>query len=143
MGGSIRIFHFSPLFRTRCIRSHYREDIAQVVCFSGRVDIVFAGINGGVPQALYLLGVPFITLFRQWYHFHPYILLCISYMAVQCLCLLNSERVVGVQGSDRVPVLQTDLRNGAALVLLFIVPMYGAFFFRAMSRTRLSKARRS
>jgi len=94
--------------------------------------ILFAlGTNGGVPQALYLLGVPFITLFRQWYHFHPYILLCISYMAVQCLCLLNSKRVVGVQGSDRVPVLQTDLRNGAALVLLFIVPMYGVLFFQS------------
>lgn len=36
------------------------------------------GINGQFAQVLYLLKFPFITYFRQWYHFVPMINFCLS-----------------------------------------------------------------
>jgi hypothetical protein len=89
------------------------------------------GINGGVPQVLYIARVPFLELFRQWYHFHPYVLLCLSYLAVQFLSSLDGACGVGIKGSNGEPILKSDLKNGAVIILLVVVPLYGILFFQS------------
>lgn len=93
--------------------------------------VLSLGINGGVPQAMYLARVPFLELFRQWYYFHPYVLLCVSYVAVQFISSFDATRVVGIKGADQGPILRTDIKNGIVIALLVIVPIYGVLSFQS------------
>jgi hypothetical protein len=48
------------------------------------------GINGGLPQILYIMHFPTISLFRQWYHFSPYLIIALITLA--CLGLATVDQ---------------------------------------------------
>jgi len=98
------------------------------------------GINTGVPQALYIAGVPFLNLFRQWYHFHPYVLLCLSYLAVQFLSSLDAACRISIRESNDEPILKSDIKNGSVILLLVVVPLYGILFFQSFISHAFSKS---
>ncbi|MBI4403067.1 MAG: hypothetical protein HY537_02840 [Deltaproteobacteria bacterium] len=55
-----------------------------------------AGVNGYLPQLLFLSHFPFISQFRQWYHFFPFPNLCLSFLAgMGVLTLMNYFRCKG------------------------------------------------
>ncbi len=72
------------------IFTYYKEWIF-LPFFAAAAAWATSGIHGELPQILFRLHVPTIPLFRQWYHFFPYLL--ISLITMSCLGLATLARI--------------------------------------------------
>jgi hypothetical protein len=60
-----------------------------------------SGIHFQFAQLMYVVHFPFVSLFRQWYHFFPYIHFCLSTMvAIGCAKIIEKfpKRVIPIYG---------------------------------------------
>lgn len=67
------------------------------------------GINGQFAQILYLLKFPFISYFRQWYHFVPMINFCLSALGALGVAGFFSFLSKRIPHSKKIPAIYTGI----------------------------------